>query len=386
MSVWVDGIDWSDMDREDRIEVQAVSPTNPNQSYGAVSGVELASSSLTYAYYSDTRVSGKITVLGEGWPRGSMVRIVHSVPGTSYRRELATLYVTDDGSERSKGQWEYGLTLHSALYALSTDLGAYPWTVGKGSKSLAVMRQMLRTCRRPYVEASPTDHRYSSTFVMESGKSFLSRLYQLANDANDRLSVDGHGRVTISPYVPPARRSARFMLDLSDPNGICHDDLSLTTDWLRMAGRAALHYKGQRKVPDGKYKSGKDKGKTKYKSVDVELWAQADAASGHASSGVRGYMVTDYHDVSDMSPQTQARANQLARQYLKTDSREDVEWQLTTEYFPCREGDVGWLVVPEGRYAGRRHVMVKSCDVSLRPMRCRLTLKETGGNDEERGQ
>ena len=389
MSVVIDGIDWADQTRTDRITAYMVCPTALAQTWGSIDGVVLDGSKVSYAYYSDTRVSGTLVVHGTGWRRGSFVRIVHSIPGTSYSRELGTFIVTDDGGSRGHGSWDYSLTLHSALYGLSTDVDPMPHTIKQGRSLHEDARWMLGG--RPYRDAVTVDASYDADYAQEGGNNWLRRFAEVCDDAGIRYSVDGHGRILMANYVAPAKRTERFSLDPRDPRGICHDDLSVSTDWLRMAGRVTLHYKGQRKVEDGVYKRNgtiHKKGETKYKNEDVEFAAAAEVTSGHASRGVRGYIVTDYHSVDDMSPQTQDRANEMAREFLAQDSVEDVEWQLTTQYVPVREGDVGRLYVPDGygEYTGWRKVMVKSCDVDLGRMQCRLTLKSASSNDVEEMQ
>lgn len=53
-------VDWADQTRRDVLTFQMVSPTNIEQVYGELDGVDLSGSSLTAAYYTDTRTSGKL--------------------------------------------------------------------------------------------------------------------------------------------------------------------------------------------------------------------------------------------------------------------------------------------------------------------------------------
>ena len=104
-------MDWRDLTRKDRIIVQQVNPANIDAVMGELEGVELSASSLTAAYYTDTRTSGKLKVIGEGWRRGSFLRVVHQVPEWNYSRELGTYIVTNDDRARENGAWAYELTL-----------------------------------------------------------------------------------------------------------------------------------------------------------------------------------------------------------------------------------------------------------------------------------
>lgn len=94
-------VDWADQTRLDVLTFQMVSPTNIEQVYGELDGVDLSGSSLTAAYYTDTRTSGRLKVVGGNWRRGSMIRVIHAVPEWNYKAELGTYIVTDDGATRS---------------------------------------------------------------------------------------------------------------------------------------------------------------------------------------------------------------------------------------------------------------------------------------------
>ena len=83
-------IDWRDQTRKDVITFQMVTPTNVDKVYGELEGVDLSGSSLTASYYTDTRTSGKVRVVGGNWVRGSMIRVIHSIPEWNYKKELGT--------------------------------------------------------------------------------------------------------------------------------------------------------------------------------------------------------------------------------------------------------------------------------------------------------
>ncbi|MBQ6649804.1 MAG: hypothetical protein IJM67_00975, partial [Atopobiaceae bacterium] len=141
-----------------------------------------------------------------------------------------------------------------------------------------------------------------------------------------------------------------------------------STDWLQMPNVAAVQYTYNA--------NGKQR----------EIVASASvSASAHQSQSARGYTVTDLHQLTEMSPATAARAQQLAAQYLANDATEHVEWSLTTTYLPISAGDVVELVVHDGLadYRGRRKCLVKTCELDLGDMTMALTLKETASGDEE---
>lgn len=364
-------IDWRRQDRHDKLTFKMVSPTNINQVYGDLEGVDLSGSTLSAAYYSDTRTSGALRVVGGNWRRGSLLRVIHEVPEWGHRRELGTYIVTDDPATRENGVWVTELSLHSRLFGLSVDKHVKPWTIAKGARALKAMEQSLKAAGCPYRKVgSVKDCKYSSAKVIESGTPRLSALFTLSNAAKDRLDVDGHGYVTISPYVAPSSMAASYRIDLADARGVVQDGITRSTDWLQLPSIAGVSYKYSAKV--------KKSGKTT--TVQKEIVGVARVSSGlHQSYTKRGYNVVDFRSLSSMNPVTQARANEIAASDLKSGARELIEWELTTTYLPIWEGDVVTLVVHDGpsEYRGTRKCLVKSLDLELEHMTMRLLLKET---------
>lgn len=363
-------IDWLDASLRKVVRVEQVSQTNIDDSYGPLDGVRLDASSIEAGYYTDTRTAGTIKVVGDEWIRNSFIRVIIELPDHDWSREIGTYLVSSDDSERKNGEWIYNLKLKSLLYALSTDLAVRPWTVAKNATVLNAARQILNTCGRKFVINNATDYKVRNAVVMPSGDSYLSRLFSLCDTSNNRLDVDGHGRVTISKYVVPDAKTPVFTFDLSDPRGVSEDSISRTTDYLSMPGRVVVSYKYQ--VQQGN------------KSQEREIVSSIDA-TGHASSKVRGYMVTKRYSVSDMTPATQAKANSLAKSYMNLNSKELVEYEFQTPYLPIWEGDVVELVIPDGisDYTGKRKCLVKNVELDLSTLMMNLTLKETASGDEE---
>ena len=364
-------IDWKDQTREDVLTFQMVSPTNVDKVYGELENVDLSASTLTAAYYTDTRTSGKIRVVGDSWIRGSMIRVIHSVPEWGYKKELGTYIVTADDATYEHGEWVYDLTLNSRLYGLSTDKHPRPWTIAKNARALTAMQDSLKAAGCPYTMLSPKDKTYKSAKVVESGTTRLSALFDLANAAGDRLDVNGHGRVTIAPYVNPSSVAASFTIDLADERGIAVDGISRSTDWLEMADVAVISHKFTQKQGG--------------KSVEREVTGIAYVSSSmHQAHAKRGYTVTNFQSLSEMSPETTARAQALANAALKKEQRELVEWTMNMMYLPIWEGDTVTLKVHDGlsAYQGARKCLVKSLDLDLAHMTMKVTLKETASGDK----
>lgn len=365
-------MDWRDLTRRDQIRVLMVDPTNIDAVMGELEGVDLSGSSLTAGYYTDTRTSGKLRVVDGNWIRGSFIRVVHVIPEWNYARELGTYLVTNDNAERVNGAWVTTLTLQSLLFGLSTDKIVRPWAIAANAMMLKAARQCLDAPNYQYDLSGAADTRIKGTKVMTTGTDRLSILFALAKLADNRLDVDGHGRVTLRRYVTPAQRTPAYAIDLRDPRGIALDGLSRSSDYLETPNVVGVCYRYNDTV-DGK-------------GVEREINASARVSAGslHATAA-RGYTVTDFRELTEMSPKTAARAQALANQYLANDSVEHVEWELSTVYLPIWEGDVVELVVYDGerQYQGRRSCMVKSLEVKLSDMTMALTLKETASGDDE---
>ncbi len=361
-------IDWADLTRAGEVTVTQVNPTDLDATMGELEGVDLSGSSITFGYYADTRVTGKLRVVGDGWQRGSWLRIGYRIPEWEWSTELGTFIVTNDSAERQRGSWAYDLDLQSALYGLSTDLLVRPWAIARNAMALSAMRQCVQAAGMTLVTDGANDHRLKSAKVVETGTSRLSALYALTQMANDRLDVDGHGRVVVERYVAPSAKAPALTIDLADPRGVAQDGITRTTDWLQMPDVAAVHFTYNA--------NGKQR--------EINASARVSASSPHAHSA-RGYTVTDMHSLTEMSPATAARAQQLANQFLANDATEHVEWGLTTTFLPIKAGDVVELVVPDGMadYQGPRKCLVKSCEVDLGTMAMQLTLKETASGDSE---
>jgi len=353
---------WEHQEREDELIVYQVSPTNLDDIRGELDGVILSGTSIEGGYYTDIRSSGTLEFLGDEWIRGSFIRLVHRLPG--YEREMGTFIVTDDPSTREKGVWRTKLELKGMLYALSTDIAERSWTIGEGAYALDAIRQMLDSRNRPNV-ITGNDYKFGSTTVYEGGKSFLERLFSLCTLSNNRLDADSHGRVTVSPYVIPSLRSP--MMELGVSSGMLMDGVTRNSTWLSQPNRSAVLHT--------------------YSEDDAqhEISATAELTIGDLAFGNRGYYVTDFKQLDDLSPRTNAQAQKIARGNLNND-RELVEWNVSCAYLPVWEGDVVTLRVTDGmgQYRGDRHCLISDVKIYFSPgMMMDLTLKETSGGDDD---
>ena len=363
--------DWRDTARTDIVRVWSVQPSTL-ETIGEVTGIDLAASSLSAGYFTDTRTSGKLAIFGNGPAKNQWVRITHEIPEWNFKETLGTYLVKDERFERDHGEWKRTLELQSTLYGLSTNLAHQPWALSEGASCLNAIRQLLKSCGSKYVESNPADAAVTQTFVMESGKSQLERLYDLCSRSGNRLDCNRNGYVSVSHYVNPAIKPACFTFDLADPRGIVEDKLTMNDTSLTRPTESVVRYKwteGHESKKKGTHKTEKEAIGTAY-------------AGGSQSADSRGFVVTDWTDVTDEHHED---LNELAKRSLARLSPDRIEWTLNTTYLPIWEGDVVNLVLKDGPvgYSGTRKCVVKSIDIDLRYCAMNLTLKETGSPDED---
>lgn len=364
-------MDWKDLSRTDMIDFVMVSPQSLEQTYGTLQNAVLSECSVSSLYYSDTRTSASISVLGvDQYVPNSLIRIIHRIPEWGYSNELGTYLVRKSPFTRKNSAWKTKLTLESRLEGLALNLAKSAWTVAKGANALDAIRQMLSEANVPFDAGSARGLVVSEPYVYETGGSVLSRLYDLCNLSKNRLDVNARGEIIVAPYTEPMYKPPKFRLDLADLHGLVSDDISLTSNYMETPNRAIVTY---RYTED---KNGE--------SVDQEITAFTDS-TGSNSIGARGYVVSDYYEVSKLEPPTYATALELSKQRLLNQQKDKVEWEIKCPYFPVWEGDVIELVVHDGpkSYQGNRHCLVKSQKISLDTMSMELVLKETASGDEE---
>ena len=407
-------IDWRDLTHEHRVTVQMVSQTNLYESWGTLEGVDLSASTLDAGYYTDTRTSGTLRVHGEGWVRGSFLRIIHEVPEFGYRNVLGTYIVTNDDAQRGVGDWSYDLELHSTLMGLSGDLLTRPWSIAKGASALDCAKQVLvasgmHSMRKTIgsfsgaldakVELDDSladDIKATTAQVMRAGTSRLECLYALAAMSRNRMDVAPNGHILFTKHVDPSAKTPKLRIDLSDRRGVVvAGSLSRHTNWLEMPDTVAVEHDYSADVETGEtYQSSGTRsdgtsynaGDPKTKSEQTTLYGIARVpASAHQAVANRGYSIVSFYSVQDMTPKTAKRANEVAAEYLNKGMHQLVEWELDCCYLPVWEGDVVELRVLDGHpsYRGTRKCLVKDVSINLGTMGMHLTLKETASGDWE---
>lgn len=345
-------IDWTDRSIPDEVHVMMVDPHNLDIVRGELENLILSDCSVFYGYNTDTRTSAKLATLGSNYIDNSWLRIIHK--RGDFTEELGT-YVLEKSPEHSweKKAEKYSYQLQSVLWSISKDYATYHYSIGKGAYTLNIFDDICKIVKKINLhEAGARNYRYSASKVFEVGDSWLSFLFDICETANDRLDIDGHGRITISPYYSPTEITPSWDIDAdSKRTMLLSDAITWSASNDAVPGRALVIYS----------------------NGDTEIIASSDQPSSSPySDDQRGYTITNTYQISDMTPVTKARAQQLASQYL-SQQKQIVQCQCSMLYFPCRPGETMYLTID----GNRKKYQIKNVDpVNLKDFTMGLTLRE----------
>lgn len=344
---------WRDQTRVDELTVQMVDPHTLSVVRGELGSV--MDCTITEGYFTDGRVSGQVTALDDDtYVADSMLRIVHRIPDIGYSAELLTGYVTQLQRDHSDNSTTTTYSLDSTLWALSEDTLPRHFSIGAGATTDQAFESVLRkTCGREYLLLpGAKNSRFSQTVVYELGDSFLSDLFDICDRSGNRLDVDGHGRITIAAYVPPSAREPDWVIDANESRSIVLDEGDGWTDKPGEAYNRVI---------------------VVHKNGDNETVGYVDAGAGYRyANGNVGWLRAKVISENDLSPDTSARATELARQRLAENVTVETERKVKCMYFPVHEGEV----IRFSLDGDTRKCLVKQVDADLSDWTVSLTLKE----------
>lgn len=356
-ALYSQGIDWTRTDRTDRIKVELVQTTNVNQSLGFLGGVTIKGGTIDENYYTDARISAKVSYVGDALEKDCFIRIWHTVEGTGYAQALGTFVIANAPTEYDSGAWVTTLSLQSVLFAASKSKLNRPITVKARTSTKGALAALAHEAGFLIIDRTTMDGTCARDIVYNAGKSHLEVMFDLCKNSSKRLEVDEFGRICIDDWCPPSSRPNMFSLTTTSRRGVIDGNISITSD--------------EKDQPSAVVVVGKQ--------GENEVYGYAEMAQGDASKRIRGYNVTKQVNVSDMQgkdPTTYAR-NELAHLAMAT-----TEYNLKTIYFPVHVGACGTLVLPSDTprgLAGEHKVMVKTRTVDLFTMKQTLKLKEVAG-------
>ncbi len=302
--------------RDDRLTFELVSPGNLEEVLGELHGVERASSSLTFALESETRMIGNLALKDSNYIDGAMVRIVHEVPAWGYRRELATMFPSGYAPAISQGVSTGTLDLASPLAALRDD--RWPWDFGipAGRQARAVLEYVLQRAQIAYrFDPGCPAYAYGETNVYAIGDSVLETASEVAAHMGCELCPDGHGTVVVRPALAKGRSAPEHEVSGDDAMGAVE-------------------------ASDGTYSTPNRVVVRNKTAGGVEVAAYADAPVTAPSSLPRlGRRITEVIDMPDLSPATGEAARMEAQRVIDAYASAKRRHTLKCSYRPLREGD-----------------------------------------------
>lgn len=356
-------VDWRDMEHDWEVVVEVVDPHDADSVVGTLAGVDVGGCSVTEGYYTDTRASATVTTVtpdGEdGYVRWCRLRIVLRVTRWSWERELFCGFVTDMRPIREGGMVRREYSLDSALWGISADAIESKVTCGQGASALSVARKLLSDRQVQYDDLGAADRSVQRTTVYEPGTMLLNLVYDLL-DRTDRISCDGHGRITLRRYVPPSQLTPTVDIDPDDPRTTVVGEVEETDASWDVPGAAIVTATVTRTA-------GSD---TTQETVAGSYRAPASDQSSRARRGYLRYEQRDYDGDADDPTQGQlADAAKAVLDGLRSTGR---TFDLTVLYMDLRQGDMAWLA-----YGGERvRCLVQSVETDLGERTQRLTLRE----------
>lgn len=353
-------IDWTQPLRQWTFKFELVQPLDMSKVVGELEGVDVSSVSITEDYDSDTQSQAKLTFYGDGgetYNRNAFVRIVASLADGSYSEALGTFIPRDDEVSNENGVRKTTLTLESVIYGMSREHMANGLTIYAGASCQKCWRQILGNLSRQYRELQPNNRNYSQALFIDRGETYLDALFQVMDDSNNKLGVDGNGYVTIRPRTMPRNASETFSINCS--NGTVLNGVSRKSNELSRPG-GAVGIASQ--SVDGN---------------EQELGALVTNENARTRAQV-GYLETAKKTFSDLSPFNQSTLRAQTAQYMYEESSEQVEWTLDMLYDPTVKcGEVGSFVGLEdlAEYEGSQKVLCTAREINLETMTVSLTLK-----------
>ena len=329
-----------------------VTPRKLSQEGEEITGVDWSQSKVDWGYYTDTRVSGVLTVYGR-WPKGQWIRIYDD------DGPLGTFIPTKWPGDREQAEWKTTLELHSMLWGMGRCEMPSDCTVAKGTYASTLYKELFDWYGYEYDLSGMAEYKSSEATMLERVKTHLSWVYATSNYTGNRPDVDPYGRIVIEQAVAPTSIPQTHYVSVND--GII-GGLNRSSDDNELPGRVQVIYE-----KDGK-----------------RIVACVDA-TGDASMEARGYLSTKTYQISEVSPANYSGVLAYAKRMAALNSSSITTWTMYGKE-AWHPGEGVTLSTDDPMYPGDRQCFVRNLGMSRldldRPI-YDLTLKETIGRDEE---
>lgn len=315
--------------------------------------------SIEESYRGDYRVTASLDLDGEVPPLAGYVRIwnVATLGDEAVRTCLATLVPERPSMELLHGRWVGSVDLYSAMKNMDDTLRLKDGALSKGKALLAEWRKFVNDNGAVAGTTTGISSTAKSTkaIVWEFGSPILSDAQTLADALNGYMGVDPQGRVTLTPYIAPAKRPQSWRLDSSER--------SIILPGLEMEPAEAVNRIAAR-----------------YESNGKAWYAHSDAkASDPRSAAAIGHVVTETIDVETVvggqSGWLQTYADRQLASRLATKDSYEVVTLFDPSIRPGTAGTLEYSDSPSGEGVTKR-VFCSQREIELSPaMTMTLTLE-----------
>lgn len=360
-------MDWMKANYSYDITVSVVHQTNVDNVLGILNGVQNSGLTISENYESDSRVQAKVTTYvkegeSDGYVENARLRITLSIPSEEWSEELVTGYISDISETIEHGYTERSYTIEGTIWGLLDHKIKDPITIGKGAKLLNIWTNLMSTqTKMQYSTTGAQDHSYSDTILYEPGSTLSTVLFELSEEY-DRMSVDGHGRVTLTKYIAPSDQTPSIVIDAHDLRGLTIAPINKTYKKWESPGRAIVTATISRE----------ENGKT----VQEVIAGSYDApATDDTSIERRGYLRarTDSYTGTSENP-SKSELDTAARKNWETAQDKGNEWTASSVFADYHAGTVATFI-PMGESSSCK-VLIKSVTTNLSEFTQELSMKE----------
>ncbi len=356
------------------VQVNVVHQTDVDNTLGLLSGVQLEDMHVVENYNSDARVQASVSTLvksntSDGYIDNARLRILLMIPDRTWSEELVTGYVSDIKETKENGYTKRVYTIEGTIWGLLEHKIDSPIIIGRGTSMVKVWCNLLETLTKMQYEAgSAADYLFGNTFIYEAGSSLATILFEISNGYS-RMDVDGHGRITLTPYISPASKTPTKLISFDDPKTLSLLPLEKVDSRYEAPGRAIVTATVSVTNNDGS-------------SAQEIIVGSYDAPSTHDTSiEVRGWLRTrtDSFSGSNDIP-SKSDLDAIARSNWEENQKNGAEWTCSSIFKDYHAGEVVNLITDvtcdESHPVNVVKAYIKSVRTNLVDMTQELSLKE----------
>lgn len=365
-------MDWTDTGYSYHVEVSVVSQVDVDNTFDTLDGVILSGLTISQNYYSDSRIQGKVTTIvregeSDGYVENARLRITLTIPDRDWSEELLTGYVSDIDEQVENGMTKRTYSIEGTIWGLLDHKIKSPIIIGKGATLINAWCKILDyNTKMQHTHKDAVDHNFGSNIIYEAGSALSTVLFELSS-GYDRMDSDGHGRLTLSKYTAPSKRSSSGFIDMHDIKGLALYPLSKSSSKWEAPGRAIVT--ATKTVTSGG------------KSSQQVIVGSYDAPASHFTSlSSRGWLKakTDSYNGTSENP-TKSELDAIAKKNWKDAQDVGLSWTMPSVFKNYKAGEIYDFIVPSamGTVGFESHkVLITAVNTNFESMTQELSFKE----------